>query len=256
MKNRRPIGQLPILEGNFSNETRSLIVIPARGGSKGIPRKNLSQIHGKSLVSWCLQVAVEVPQAIVLLSSDDDEILSQASGHPEVMLRTRPHHLASDSSDDQSVLIDAISFAESQLGTNLSEILMLQPTSPSRTLHTVLSCRDHFRKGGYSSVWTVEPINPKVHPFKQLFEVSGYLAPWERTGKPWRRQELPVSYVRNGECYVFSKDCVLEDSTLMGDRCGFLISESEAVNIDTKDDLARAREILLVDENGRLKHVS
>lgn len=242
---------------NFSSGqgVNCLVIIPARGGSKGVPRKNLATIHGKSLVEWAMQVGLEIPGAQVLLSSDDDKILAEGTGLSRVLPRKRPAHLALDSSDDQSVLLDSIDYAEGHLGMDFDEVLMLQPTSPSRTASTVLKCLNLFREGGYSAVWTVDAVDSKFHPYKQLSEVDGVIVPSQPTGRPWRRQELPPSYIRNGECYVFSKNCVIQDSTLMGDKCGFVVSGKEAVNIDTENDLSRARDLLHVDKNGRLSHV-
>jgi len=115
----------------------TLFVVPARGGSKGIPNKNLREIHGKSLTEWALIVACKFLGARVALTSDSEEILAIADGKPSITAIKRPEELSKDTSTDQEALSHALHHVEETLDSRFETIVMLQPTAPSRSVQLV-----------------------------------------------------------------------------------------------------------------------
>jgi len=231
----------------------TLFVVPARGGSKGIPNKNLREIHGKSLTEWALIVACKFLGARVALTSDSEEILAIADGKPSITAIKRPEELSKDTSTDQEALSHALHHVEETLDSRLETIVMLQPTAPSRSVQLVQKALEIMFSEGASAVWSVDEVDLKVHARKQLtLEDSGKLRLTIPSRAPLRRQDLSSTYVRNGECYALSRDVVLGDPLLLGPNARMLLSQPGGVNIDTPQDLIRAEEMLKIGTDGSL----
>lgn len=237
----------------MGNLETTLFVVPARGGSKGIPNKNLREIHGKSLAEWALIVARQFGGARVALSSDSDEILAVADRYPGVIGIKRPDEISKDTSTDQEALSHALHYVESTQGLRLETIVMLQPTAPSRSVQLVQKALEIMFSEEASAVWSVDEVDLKVHARKQLtLEDSGELRLAISSRVPLRRQDLSMTYVRNGECYALSRDVVLGDPLLLGPNARMVLSQPGGVNIDTPQDLIRAEEKLKIGPDGSL----
>lgn len=202
-------------------------VIPARGGSKGIPDKNLIKIHGRSLTRLAVDCALSVPEIdTVKCSTDSARIAAEAVGAEIVV---RPPVLAGDAVGDAEVLRHADS--------DHDIVVMLQPTSPLRKPDDVSACIRMLVNEGRDSVWTVSPTDLHYHPMKQLVVVDGGIDSWNGRGIVHiRRQELTPTYTRNGVCYAMTRQC-LEQYGTMGLNCGALILEGEHRSIDTMEDV-------------------
>lgn len=190
----------------------------------------------------------------VVLTSDDDEILSEAAPYSEVSLRRRPPDLATDQATDQETLLDALHSVEEASGKMFRSVTMLQPTSPGRQLQLAKDGLEKFTNTNFSAVWSVQAVPTKFHPYKQLELRDGALRTVVSTGKPWRRQDLGDTYVRTGDFYIVSRETLISDPTLLGDYAGFIVSSGPNVNIDSTADLIRARQILFEGEDGLLEH--
>lgn len=231
----------------------TLFVIPARGGSKGIPKKNLRKIHGKSLTEWALIVANRFPPATVALSSDSQEILQLAEGHPGTVPVLRPASISKDTSTDQEALSHALQFCESMTSVRFETIVMLQPTAPSRTVELIQEALVLKESEHASSVWSVDLVDLKLHARKQLHaNPSGEVRLVVDSTLPLRRQDLTPTFIRNGECYVLSRDLVMNDAILLGANARIVVSSPRSVNIDTLADLELAEQTLKVGQNGIL----
>ena len=220
---------------------RVLAVVPARGGSKGIPLKNLQPVNGVPLVALVgrvLQTVPEIDRAVV--STDHTEIAQVAEEAGIVAPFVRPEDLSGDRIGDLDVLSHALQTMERMDGVTYDVVVMLQPTSPLREPRNVSDCIHMLVGGGWDAVWTVSETDTKGHPFKQLTVApDGTLNYWDQRGAQIiARQQLTPVYHRNGIAYAITRDCLLNQKTIKGARTGALVIEGAHVSIDTERDLA------------------
>lgn len=232
---------------------RVLAVVPARGGSKGIPLKNLKTIGGVSLVARAGHVAkavAAIDRAVV--STDHDGIAAEAERAGLVASFRRPESLSGPTIADWDVLHHALLTMERQDGVTYDMILMLQPTSPSRTPAHVERTMQALADGGFDAVWTVSETDSKSHPLKQLtVAAAGGLDYYDPAGSMIvARQQLQPVYHRNGIAYAFTRDCLVEQKTIKGRRTGAVIIDEPVANIDTELDLLWAE--FLYRHSGRI----
>jgi len=219
---------------------RILAIVPARGGSKGIPLKNLREVGGISLVALAGKIAAglaEIDRAVVSTYHEDIAAAAAAVGL-DASFR-RPESLSGDRIADWDVLHHALLEMERQDNVTYDIILMLQPTSPGRRAEDVRQTLQMLVEGGYDSVWTMSETDSKGHPLKQ-FECSAdgsfeYYDP--RGATIIARQQLDKLYHRNGVAYAITRDCLVNQRSIMGNRPGAMVIERPLANIDTELDL-------------------
>ena len=224
-----------------------LTVVPARGGSKGVSRKNLRMVGGQSLVSRVSAVVAQVPEIDrAVVSTDHDGIAETAEAAGLSAPFRRPESLAGDRIGDLEVLTHALQATEKLDGRKYGIVVMLQPTSPFRKPEQVSSCIRMLIEGDWDAVWTVSFTDSKSHPLKQLnVGEEGALDLYDASGAQIiARQQLEPVYHRNGIAYAFTRECLLEQKTIRGKRTGALIIEEPCVNIDTEWDLELAEFLL------------
>ena len=223
-------------------DKRVLAVVPARGGSKGLPGKNLRKLGGVPLVGLAGDAARAVPlldRAVV--STDDGEIARVAEGHGLEEPFRRPAALSGDRIADVDVLVHALQATEVDDGTSYGVVVMLQPTSPLRTTAHVISAVEKLVDEGLDAVWTVSLTDSKSHPLKQLLVTDGRLTYYDPSGAAIiARQQLAPVYHRNGFVYALTRECLLGHGALLGPRTGALVCEGPAISIDTEWDLELA----------------
>lgn len=222
---------------------RVLAVVPARGGSKGVKLKNLRPVGGMPLVALAGKVAAQcdfIDRAVV--STDHDEIARVAEQAGLLAPFRRPESLSGDRIGDWDVLTHALQEMEARDGVTYDIVLMLQPTSPSRTPQHVRDCTAKLVSGGFDSVWTVSETDSKGHPLKQfVVRQGGEMDYYDPAGaKIIARQQLTPVYHRNGIAYAITRQCLVEQKSIKGARCGALVIEGNVINIDTEYDLALA----------------
>lgn len=225
-----------------------LVVVPARGGSKGIPLKNLREVAGISLIAHvgCLVRELDwVDRAVV--STDHPEIAKSATDAGLAIPFWRPPALAGDHIGDIAVLQHALQATEAIDGCIYDIVVMLQPTSPLRKAEHVTATVDRLVEDNLDAVWTVSQTDLKYHPLKQLvFDEQGLLSLWDSRGTEIvARQQLKPVYHRNGAAYALTRDCLLNQSVLLGARSSAVIIEDPMLSIDTEEDLARAEALLM-----------
>jgi len=224
---------------------RVLAVVPARGGSKGLPRKNLLPVGGVPLVARVGDVVRGCPSVDrTVVSTDDEEIAAVAVASGIDAPFRRPEALSGDRIGDVEVLQHALAATEVDDGTHYDIILMLQPTSPLRTSEEVEESLARLVADDLDAVWTVSPTDGKSHPVKQLEldedRAPGLLAHHHPDGAAViARQQLSALWHRNGIAYVLRR-ATLESGTLMGVRTGGFVIEHPVANIDDALDLAWA----------------
>lgn len=224
-----------------------LAVVPARGGSKGVPRKNLRLLKGKPLIQYTIEVIKEchwIDHALV--STDDEEISKVAISLGMNVPFLRPLELAQDFVPDMPVLKHALEFEEKRLNKEFDVVLMLQPTCPLRVPSNMLECALLLLEGDYEAVWTVSQADLKYHPDKQLkISDSGHITFFtEKGGQIVARQQLSPTFYRNGNTYAFTRNSVLNSASTLSSKTGALLLKDDQVNIDSIEDFEKAERIL------------
>jgi CMP-N,N'-diacetyllegionaminic acid synthase len=218
----------------------AVALIPARGGSKGIPRKNLARIRGRTLLEYAIRAAQAsgvVARAVV--SSDDDEILDEARRHGAEALK-RPPEIASDTASSDSVIEHFINAAQPRFAAS-QPIVLLQPTSPLRTGAHVEQAVKLWRESRARAVVSV--FEPEHHPAKSFrLDERGLLCGLFGADAPFTpRQSLPRAFQPNGAVYVFSAAEFLTGRRIPRDLLVPLVmSSAESLDIDCVADLSRA----------------
>ncbi|MBU0587297.1 MAG: acylneuraminate cytidylyltransferase family protein [Gammaproteobacteria bacterium] len=224
-----------------------LAVIPARGGSKSVPRKNIAHIAGKPLLSFTVEEAQKVPAITdLVVSTDDQEIASVARSLGVQVPFLRPTELATDQAQSAPVLRHCLLEMEALRGLRYDAVLMLQPTTPLRQACHIETAIDMLVAYECDSVVSVVSVGG-YHPFRMKRLVGKQLINLIDQGfedmRP--RQVLPPVYIRNGAVYLSRRHVVAEQEQVVGSVClGFEMGADESVNIDDRLDFKMA-EILL-----------
>ncbi len=225
---------------------RILVVVPARGGSKGIPLKNLHPLAGKPLLAHTAERVAQLPWVDRAVVSTDHLLIRQTAldfGLDVPFMR--PQALSGDRVADIEVLAHALTATEADDGQRYDIVVMLQPTSPLRRAADVTAALDKLLAEELDSVWTVSPTDLKAHPLKQLTVADdGRLAYFDGMGATIiARQQLTPTYHRNGVAYVLRRS-LLEHGQLLGARAGAWVIEETQISIDTLEDIRRVEAVL------------
>jgi N-acylneuraminate cytidylyltransferase len=215
---------------------RSLIVIPARGGSKGIPGKNIKQLAGKPLIQYSVEVARSLAEDKDICVSTDDLLIKQVveeAGLPVHFLR--PAELATDTAGSYEVLLHAIDYFQMK-GEGYEVLILLQPTSPFRTVQDVKECIKLF----HSDLDMVVSVKEsEANPYYNLFEEDnqGYLQK-SKSSSAVRRQDVPKVYSFNGSIYVININSLrkYKSVTEFTKVIKYVMDSHKSVDLDTPVD--------------------
>jgi CMP-N-acetylneuraminic acid synthetase len=226
---------------------RVLGLIPARGGSKGVPRKNVRPLAGKPLLRYTAEAALASRRlARVVLTTDDAEIAAVGRACGLDVPFVRPAELALDTTPTLPVVQHALAALEAA-GDAFDAVCLLQPTSPLRTAETIDACVGLLEASGADAVVTVLRVPAEYNPHWVYFRAEdGALRLSTGEAQPIaRRQALPAAYHREGSVYVTRRGVVMEGNSLYGTRVvGHEVSAAASVNIDDLSDWARAEELV------------
>jgi CMP-N-acetylneuraminic acid synthetase len=222
-------------------------VITARGGSKGVPRKNLRPLGGKPLLAWTAEAALAAKRLTrVILSTEDEEIAEVGRSCGVEVPFLRPAELALDATPTLPVLQHAAATLERR-GARFDAVCLLQPTSPLRLPEDIDGCVELLERSGADAVATLCPVPPEFNPHWVYFENgNGFfrLSTGETAPVP-RRQELPAAYHRDGSVYVTRRNVLMEGNSLYGTKlAGYIVDPKRRVNIDTPADWERAEALI------------
>lgn len=213
-------------------------LVPARGGSKGISRKNARLLAGKPLLAYTADAARGATGlSRILLSTDDLEIASigKAAGLEVPFLR--PAELAVDSTPMIDVVLHAIQWVRDQ-GLSYDAVCLLQPTSPLRSSASIDYCISLLWEHDVDSVMSVRPVPTEYNPYWVYFEDSGGLlrpSMGDKTEVPCR-QQLPRAYHADGSVFLARTEKILKEHSLKCKRMlGAISPEHEAVDLDTEE---------------------
>jgi len=219
-----------------------LALIPARGGSKRIPGKNIKPLGGIPLIGWTIRAAQQSGVCDeIQVSTDDEAIADVARAYGAAVPGLRPMHLASDTAGSVDVALHAPDIYESEHG-NLDGLLLLQPTSPFRSAETIRKAIQFFREGDpRRPVVSVSPAS--CHPAWSFRITDSGMEPFLGWDSIFRRsQELDEAWTLNGAIYIISPEQLrMTGRFLTHDTRPFLIdSVREALDIDTPEDWMHA----------------
>lgn len=207
-------------------------LIPARGGSKGIPRKNLAPLGGRPLLAWTVDAARGAGELTrVVVSTDDDEIAAVAG----VEVLRRPPELAAD----DTPMLEVVRHAVSELGPDV--VALLQPTSPFRRAEHVDACVRLLLESGADAVVSVVEVPHRFRPDSLMDVVDGRVV---ARGTARTRQEKERVYARNGPAVLARRADRLGDDLYGGDVRPFVMSARDSLDVDDPDDLELAERLL------------
>ena len=221
-------------------------LIPARGGSKGIPGKNIKLLGEKTLLEYTVEAAkASKLLSRVILSSDDKEIIAVAEHLDLEVPFIRPSNLALDNTPSIEVVKQALKFFEEK-GEKFDAVCLLQVTTPFRKHELIDRAIGKFIKGNFDSLISVREVPAEYNPHWIFEEKEGILK--ISTGENEiisRRQELPKAYHRDGAIYITRTSEILQNNSLYGKNIGFIdTTGSPFVNIDEPADWELAKELL------------
>ena len=221
-------------------------VVPARGGSKGVPRKNLAEVGGLSLVARAARVALALPWLDrTVLSTDDPEIAEEGRRHGLDVPFLRPAELAGDRAAAAPAWKHAWLASEAHFGRRFDLSVWLQPTSPFRTPGDVERTIRALAEGGHQAAATVSRVPGHFTPQKILTRDDGGLVHHylpEGT-EVVARQQIPAYWYRNGLCYAVTRAALVDRGHIIEEDCVGVEIEGPVVNIDDPFELDIARHL-------------
>ena len=224
-------------------DTKILGVIVARGGSKGLPGKNIADLGGEPVIAWSI-AAARASKLITrtIVSTDDPDIVQAAKAAGGDVPFVRPSALAMDDTPIADVLLHAID----ALSERYDHAVLLQATSPLRTASDIDGCIEALKTANAPTAVTVTASDKPVGWMFSLRQNNQLepLSSWDELKK--RRQEMPLSYLPNGAVYVVEIAKFRQNHAFYGPgSVGYPMPRERSVDIDTQFDLALARFLLL-----------
>ena len=221
-----------------------LIIIPARGGSKGIPRKNIKPLNGKPLIYYTIDVARAITtDENICVSTDDQEIIDVVENYGLKVPFIRPAALATDTAGTYEVLLHALDYYEKQ-GKHFDVVVLLQNTSPFRRADQVKEALSLYDEKVDMVVSVKEcAANPYYCVFEE--DSNGYLHVCKGDGSIYRRQDAPKVYEYNGAIYVMNPE-VLKTTHMhkMSRRVKYVMDDLSSFDLDTMWDWKMAEMLM------------
>jgi CMP-N-acetylneuraminic acid synthetase len=226
---------------SIKRPSKILAVIPARGGSKGVARKNIRPICGKPLIAYTIETALAARHLLhmSIVSTDDPEIKAIACEYGADVPFLRPPELAGDRVPTLPVLQHAVRFVEEADGVALDWVLLLQPTAPLRVIEDIEASVTLAHQNSCDSVISVLQVLAE-HPILMKRIEDDRLLPYcieEKEGT--RRQDYqPPAYMRNGAIYLTRRDVLMEQDSIWGQAiCPYVMPPERSVSIDSELEL-------------------
>lgn len=223
-----------------------LAVIPARGGSKGIPGKNIIPVGGKPLIVWTIEAALGSKYVTkTVVSSDDDNILHIAKEQSANTIK-RPDELAKDESGSESLIVHALE-VEKNHGNEYDYVMLLQPTSPLRATKQIDEAVELLTQSDAKALISV--YTPDHTPYKAFkLNADGKLEGLIDNKTPFmRRQDLPQTFMPNGAIYLIETKLFLESKSLFCEEgtIAYEMSRELSVDVDTMEDVVMVDTLLI-----------
>lgn len=230
---------------------RVLGLIPARGGSKGVPRKNIKLLGDKPLIQYTIAAAL-ASGAIdeIMVSTEDAEIAEVAKKVGAQVPFIRPKVLAGDKSPTIDTIVHVLEEYQ-KLGNSFDAVCLLQATNPLRSADTIRKSIEMFKATDADCLLSVREVPHEFNPHWTFKEDRKSNLLYIATGEKniiRRRQELPKAFYRDGAIYLTKTKVILEQKSLYGERISYINLEGEPhVNIDTMKDWELAEQLICVE---------
>lgn len=230
----------------MDNKPRVLGVITARGGSKGIPGKNVKSLAGKPLIAWTIDAAKK--SALIthlIVSTDDSEIASIAETYGIEVPFIRPKELAQDETPHLPVMQHAVREMETKERITFDYAVILQPTSPFRKSEYIDETLKVLMNENTDSAVTLYELPSSFHPVRVKKIEEGRVVPYcMDEPENARRQDYPVAYKRSSDVYAMTRACLMEKGQLYGQStAGYIVPKERVIDIDTPTDWIVAEEM-------------
>ena len=223
-----------------------IALIPARGGSKGIEKKNIYPLGGKPLISWTIQSALKSDYIKnIFVSSDDISILDIAKKEGADCIN-RPSHLAEDSSSMESVILDSFEQIQ-QRDIEFKYLILLQPTSPLRnSIDIKLACDKYLELKADSLISVTKTDSSILKSF--IANKDGFLeSSFTNKFHSMNRQELPLAYKPNGAIYIIDKRKFIENPSFLQNKTAmFEMEANKSIDIDSIEDIRNIEKLNLI----------
>lgn len=225
-------------------QKKVLALIPARGGSKSIPKKNIVELYGKPLISWSIEAAINTPEIDKVIVSTDSNEIAQVALEYGAEIQIRPAELA----DDSSLVIDTIHYVINDLKKNgeyYDYVTLLEPTAPLRSSEDISRCIELLSEKSLDSVATFKEAD--LNPIRAWGIKENKPTTFIEGAIPWLpRQKLPAAYQLNGAVYVTKTEKLLESKRelIMGNIGAIIMPKERSVDIDDMIDLLMADVIM------------
>lgn len=225
---------------------KPLYIIPARGGSKGIPRKNIKLLGGRPLIAYSIECAIKAGADLdhIILSTDDAEIAEVGRQLGLKIEYMRPPHLATDTAGSSEVILDAMQWADVK-GVEYDRVVLLQPTSPFRTPQDI---EDALKLYSSDIDMVVSVVESDANPYYNLFEINpstGFLSVSKGDGTITRRQDAPKVWEYNGAVYVINPLSIKEMPIgLFSKKIPYEMPRERSLDLDTPFDWQLAEFLL------------
>lgn len=225
-----------------------LALIPARGGSKGIPDKNIIDLNGQPLIAYTIIEAKKSKYIDkLILSTDSKKIANIALNFGCDVPFMRPIELAQDNSKTIEVIIHAIGYLKS-IGDNYDILLLLQPTTPLRNVYDIDNAIELFTKQKYKSLASISPVNDHPILIRTIDNNNNVMKKLLNQSSTIRRQDMPDYYRVNGAIYANLISEISKETSFNDNNIGFIMPKERSVDIDDYVDLKLAKEYLKIME--------
>lgn len=219
------------------NEKKILAIIPARGGSKGLPRKNIKPLLGKPLIGWSIETALNSALLdYIIVSTDDDEIANTAKSYGVAVPFMRPAELASDNARGIDVVFHAMNWCEQHYDV-FDLVMLLQPTSPLRQTKDIRgSLEIMFQKGTRAVVSVCESEHSPLwmNTITEDLSMNNFLS---KEALNANRQTLKTYYRLNGVIYIADWNYLKETGSFVGEQtCAYIMPQERSIDIDSELD--------------------
>uniref|UniRef100_A0A7V3N452 Acylneuraminate cytidylyltransferase family protein n=1 Tax=candidate division CPR3 bacterium TaxID=2268181 RepID=A0A7V3N452_UNCC3 len=220
-----------------------LALVPARGGSKGVPHKNIKELAGKPLIAYTIEEARKSKYiSRIVVSTDDPRIARIATKYGAEVPFLRPKRLAKDNTPTLPVLRHAIEYLMQEEGYSPEVVVLLQPTTPLRTHKSIDRGIEMFFKNNRQTLISVTQV--KENPYWMKVLRGRFLYPFIKTSAKYlRRQDLPRVYLLNGALYITETRKLMRTDPFNGKAIGFVMDRSESLDIDEEEDFLLAEAV-------------